>query len=214
MFSLAESTPESKVLRHVSHKEGLRRVEGRKGKVNGATCSTMMWTYAVPKGWTQYRLMHEIVGEFLCGCWLFWVSLSFHVYVCECVYIYTHIYDWNIHASLYIQTEWLAYWCCKYIQLEIKHKETDLQLKFLSSSIFFVYTYNCVTAGLCQQSVVISYWCQVCVLANDLWCKLHVTTNLVCLLIIAVLVYFWIYCELSWQTILFSGYSPLCLSVC
>jgi hypothetical protein len=33
--------------------------------------------------------------------------------------------------------------------LEIKHKETGLQLKFFTSSIFFVYTYNCVTAGLC-----------------------------------------------------------------
>jgi len=47
-------------------------------------------------------------------------------------------------------------------------------------SIFFVYTYSCMTAGLCQQSVVISYWCQACLLANDLWCKLHVTTNFVC----------------------------------
>lgn len=70
-----------------------------------------------------------------------------------CVYIYN---NWNIHAYLYIQTEQLA--ClCKYIQLEIKHKETDFQLKFVTSSIFFVYTYNCVTAGLCQQTVVISY---------------------------------------------------------
>jgi hypothetical protein len=50
VFSLEESIPKSKVLRHVSHKEGLRRVEGREGKVDDTTCGTMTWTHAVPKG--------------------------------------------------------------------------------------------------------------------------------------------------------------------
>jgi len=50
VFSLEESTPESKVLRHVSHKEGLRSAEGREGKVDGAMCGAMTWAHAVPKG--------------------------------------------------------------------------------------------------------------------------------------------------------------------
>jgi len=50
VFSLEESTPEFKVLRHVSHKEGLRSAEGREGKVDGAMCGAMMWAHAVPKG--------------------------------------------------------------------------------------------------------------------------------------------------------------------
>jgi len=50
VFSLEESNPEARVLRHVSHKEGLRRGEGREGKIDGATCGRMTWTHAIPKG--------------------------------------------------------------------------------------------------------------------------------------------------------------------
>jgi len=68
-----------------------RKVWGvlKEGKVS---CGTMMWAHAVPKGWTQYRLMHEIVGEFLYLCLLAILS------VLKLLYIYN---NWNIHASLY-----------------------------------------------------------------------------------------------------------------
>jgi hypothetical protein len=38
-----------KVSRQMSHKEGLRRVEGRGDKVDGTTSGKITWTHSIPK---------------------------------------------------------------------------------------------------------------------------------------------------------------------
>jgi hypothetical protein len=98
---LWRATPESKVSMHVSHKEGLRSVEGREDKVRLMVLCIAWWHRHM-----QFQKAEHSAGWYMklwkkssiCVCWM----LSVLKLLCVCVCVYIYIYNnWNIHASLY-----------------------------------------------------------------------------------------------------------------
>jgi hypothetical protein len=141
----------------------------------------------------------------ICVCWL---CPEASMCVCVCVYIYKT----GIFMLDYIFK--LSSWP---IDVRVHSVGNIAQGNWFSVKISYFLHFLCVHLQLCDCRFVpekCSYFLLMPVYWQMTYNANYINHKFCVFIIIAVLVYFWIYCKLSWQTILFSGYSSLCLSVC